>query len=529
MATPHPIPTSLPLHAARVSASTSNAAATGGAALPSSAPATNATTTPVNIYGSFPAVSPWTAPSFIAGAVLLAAALALSLPAIRTRIARGRRPSADAWQQGPVLSSRRTAAAAICLVAGAAFLVAGIFLLRGTGRVALTFSSHAMLAAEWRSYKARFVISTSSSTARTVDPSQGDITTSEAESYTLLRAAWMDDQPTFDANWQWTQQNLQRPDHLFSWLYGQRPDGTYGILTARGGQNTASDADSDIALSLLFAYARWQQPQYLAAAQQVISSIWQHEVVYAAGKPYLAADNLEQSSTSPVAAIDPSYLSPYAYRIFAAADPSHPWNTLVDDSYAVLEASVTSTLDTPTTADLPPDWMGINKTTGAIVPLATSTADTHYGYDAMRVPWRLALDWQWNHDPRDQAILNRMGFLKGQWTQNGALDAVYGHNGAPLGTYEAPAVYGGDIGYFLVSDPADAAAVYTQKLLILYDPGADDWRVPLGYYDANWAWFGTALYNGELPNLAASIPSSAFANTVPTATGSSTAATGTLP
>ena len=397
---------------------------------------------------------------------------------------------------------RRKVFAFVFLGVGIVVVCAGAYLGSSASRVSLTFSTGAMLNSEWASYKAHFVLTLSSSTERTIDPSENSITTSEAESYTLLRAAWLDDQTTFDANWQWTEATLQRPDGLFSWLYGQEPDGTYGILTSQGGENTASDADSDIALALLFAYGRWQEPQYLAAAQKVIAGIWSGEVLSIDGKPYLTADNLESSSQSPVAAVDPSYFAPYSYRIFAEVDPSHPWSELLDDTYDVINESMDSPLGSSSTAELPPDWIGINKMTGAITALATSTADTNYGYDAMRLPWRLALDWEWNHDPRDQEILNKMGFLKSQWEQTGMLDAVYEHDGAPDGEYEDPSSYGGDIGYFMVSDPQDADAVYRNKLLILYDPGSDDWRIQLGYYDANWVWFGMALYDGALTNLA---------------------------
>ena len=59
-------------------------------------------------------------------------------------------------------------------------------------------------------------------TGRTLDPSQGGITTSEGQSYTMMRAVWSDDRATFDSSWQWTKDNLQRPDRLLSWRFGPR-------------------------------------------------------------------------------------------------------------------------------------------------------------------------------------------------------------------------------------------------------------------------------------------------------------------
>ncbi len=124
-----------------------------------------------------------------------------------------------------------------------------------------------------------------------------------------------DDKSTFDSSLKWTNDNLKRPDdHLFSWLYGKKSGTEYGILTDRGGNNTATDGDTDIALSLVFASVRWADPAYLPQAKAIISDIWDHEVVMINGKPYIAANNLEKASHLPMVA-NPSYLSPYAYRV----------------------------------------------------------------------------------------------------------------------------------------------------------------------------------------------------------------------
>ena len=453
--------------------------------------------TATNIYNDFATNMTYVHWLDAIGAVLIIAGLIVFLPAIAAFFSRKNRTT---WKQ------IRTLIGSIVLLVG--FILIGIAAYNSStlSKVSITFSKSEMLASIWDSYKENFV---QSSTSRTVDPSQDSITTSEGQSYTMLRSVWLDDQTTFNASWSWTQANLGRPnDNLFSWLYGQNASGTYGILTSEGGENTASDADTDIALSLVFAYGRWQEPQYLTSARAIISDIWNEEVVMIDGKPYLAADNLEKTSKLPTIAVDVSYFSPYAYRIFAQVDPSHPWSALVDNSYDVIQESMTADLNESSTADLPPDWISVNKKTGAITPLVSSSSDSNYGYDAMRLPWRLALDWEWNKDPRDQQILEQMSFLQDQWDDNGKLLAVYDHNGTPDATYEDPAVYGGDLGYFVVADPKDAQSIYNDKLLILYDPDSDDWKVPLGYYDSNWVWFGMALYNNELPNLAKNVTAS---------------------
>src|SRR5581483_2836031 len=125
-----------------------------------------------------------------------------------------------------------------------------------------TFSTYTLLQSSWEKYKTQFL----NKDGRIIDPSQNNITTSEGQSYALLRAVWMDDKDTFDKVWTWTKNDLKRPnDHLFGWRWGKRSSGTYGFIE-NGGDNSASDADSDIALALILASRRWNADSYKSAA-----------------------------------------------------------------------------------------------------------------------------------------------------------------------------------------------------------------------------------------------------------------------
>ena len=375
----------------------------------------------------------------------------------------------------------------------------------------LIYSPSQTLAALWNTYKNTDL---NPADGRTLDRSRDNITTSEGESYTMLRAVWMGDKETFDKEWQWTRGNLGRPnDHLFSWLYGQRPDGTYGILTARSGENTASDADTNIALALTFAYARWQDQSYLSAAQAIAHDIWQEETLTIGDRAYVLADNLEKTSASPQPLINPSYLEPAAYRVFALIDPADPWARAVDGAYEVIAESSSRPLGSGGSAGLPPDWAAIDRTTGVVSAPAGAGTDTNFGYDALRVPFNLALDWQWFHDARDEQALQKFSFLETQRKNRGLLYATYTHAGSALASssYQTPAMYGGTIGYFMLENPPAAKSIYDTKLAYLFTPDWNGWRQSLSYYDDNWAWFGIGLYNGLLPNLTAGLPASFFA------------------
>lgn len=405
-------------------------------------------------------------------------------------------------------------ATALVLVLGTAVALAG-----GPRRAveavsadpALAQSDRTMLRDLWLGYTDDFL---EEGSRRTVDPVDGGITTSEGQSYTMMRAVWSDDQQTFDDSWQWTKDNLQRPDGLLSWRFGpltDDPDGAYGVQTDRGGQNTASDADVDVAYALLMAHSRWKDDAYLYDALPLVSAIWQAEVVEVAGRPVLVANDLERNDATSVL-VNPSYFAPYAYRAFAHVDPEHDWDGLVDSTYTVLEQLSTEQIgDGPEAAGagLVPDWVRLDRQTGQALPAdlaATSGGSgTDFGYEGLRLPWRLSLDHLWHGEPRALALLQQQApVLAAARNDAGELPAVYQRDGQRAVDYTSVAMAGGAIGALDAADPRAADEVYRTQLRPQYD--ADLRRTPerLGYYDANWLWFGTALHLGALPNLTTS-------------------------
>lgn len=360
----------------------------------------------------------------------------------------------------------------------------------------VVFSDNRMLLELWGRYKQNIL---EKGSLRALDKSQDSITTSEGQSYTLMRAVWMDDQETFDKAWKWTKDNMQREDKLLSWRFGEKPDGSFGIQNDRGGQNTATDADTDVAYALIMAANRWKQDNYLYDAKPMIESIWEKEVVAINGQPVLVANDIERNNQESVL-VNPSYFSPYAYRVFAKVDPDRDWNGLVDSSYSLLFAATDSSLDKSATSGLTPNWIRVNRTTGAVS--ADRNLDTNYGYDAFRTPWRLALDYRYNNDVRSKQVLEKSKVLNSEWKERGRLASVYSHNGDISTDDSVPAQYGASLGYFMLHHPDEAKEIYERKLISNYDPDYQGWKYELSYYDDNWAWFGIALYLEQLPNIA---------------------------
>ena len=95
------------------------------------------------------------------------------------------------------------------------------------------------LSALWSFYKQTYI-----QNGRVVSLDENGITTSEGQGYAMLRAVWSNDRATFNTVWAWTKQQLQvRDDKLFAWKWK-------GTVLDR---NSATDADTDIALALILA------------------------------------------------------------------------------------------------------------------------------------------------------------------------------------------------------------------------------------------------------------------------------------
>jgi endo-1,4-beta-D-glucanase Y len=190
---------------------------------------------------------------------------------------------------------------------------------------------------------------------------------------------YMNDRPTFDGLWGYAKLHADG-NGLMNWKI------TSAGATASDGAGSAFDADEDIAWALLMASDQWSTVTYLDDARKVINAMYTTSI--AGDGSIKPGDNWGGTTT-----YYPDYFSPAYYRVFARATNNTNWSTVIIDRNYVLLASLSGPY-------------GLVPNGSDTQTLATSSA---YGYNACRMPWRIAMDYCFNGEPRAKAYLDKMG------------------------------------------------------------------------------------------------------------------------
>jgi endo-1,4-beta-D-glucanase Y len=385
------------------------------------------------------------------------------------------------------------------------FKITLFFLLVGTGVACQTQPSQArlelVLTASWRSYRQQFI----TPDGQVKVPEQGGGTISEAQAYALLRAMWARDETTFVRVYGWTYRHLSRQakygDSLLAWRWGRLPNGSWGVLDA----NSATDADLDYALALILAHRKgWRAPaglpDYLEESRRVQAAIIAREVVRLPdGEPLLTPGNWHEAQ--PPYLVNPSYFSPATYRLFEqvseGAAAAGAWRQLAQSTYPFL-AKVSQRLGDRQGVGLFPDWCRVTAT-GGIGPAPGKSTD--FGWEAVRTPFRVALDGLWFKSPQAVRLLKDkfLPFFRRQWQAHHKLMAVYRYDGISAVDYESPVLYTGVLAGALAAGDKDFAREMALKILSFYRGEGSRttyFEAPDNYYANNWAWLGLALYAG---------------------------------
>lgn len=310
------------------------------------------------------------------------------------------------------------------------------------------------------------------------------ITTSKGQGFSLLRSVLTNDKNTFDKVLTWTLANIKRPDdNLFASKYG-RTDGLFKILDTEN--NT--DADLDIAYSLILANRTWNDKNYLDLSKKIVSDIWKYRVVEHSGQNFLLP--FASKAKEGFEIINPSYFSPMYYAEFATIDPNNNWNKLREDSYAELEQISQNRL-------LFPDWIKYNISTrqyeSAAQALFNNNAD-NFSFEATRIMLRVGQDYQKTKDNRALRILQAASDIFDKNLVNSTIKASLDPSGNSVLTYETSAT---DAMASIALNTADAnnkSKIWKDLIINKTDYKNGIFNNNEYYYDQNLIWLAYA-YN----------------------------------
>jgi endoglucanase len=335
----------------------------------------------------------------------------------------------------------------------------------------------------WAGFRDVFI----STEGQVIRPRERD-TVSEGQAYALLGAVWSGDKLIFDRVLSWTEDNLSRRkvegDHLLSWRY---KDGKVVDLMP------ASDADVDYALALFLAFRRWKEPRYGELARRVAADalrLYSQET--SDGLPYLSPWLLTHREGERV--LNPSYLSPAHYRVFAQETGNPRWSTLVDSSYEILSRARRSS-----PVGLFPDW-GVFDAKGDLRPMQGRSFN--FGWEAVRIPFRLALDFYWFAEPRAERELTGLAaFVESTSAASGKVFAEYDLFGRCSNCFESPLFYSAySIALSVLNRPAETWCRAQMDRFVRMWGGSLLYHDSFAYYENALSWFADGLQAGKLDN-----------------------------
>ena len=165
-------------------------------------------------------------------------------------------------------------------------------------------------------------------------------------------------------------------------------------------ESSATDADLDIATSLILAYYMSGNTAYLNDALTLIAALWNNEVNLSNHLLYSGDTPTWKAAANP--SYNLSYFSPVALRLFALVDKNHDWTSVLNAQYTYMlnvQAAGTGVF---------PDWS--DGSGNAINPPNNSAKTTYWTFnkESVRIPWRIAWDYYWFSDERAAEVLNTL-------------------------------------------------------------------------------------------------------------------------
>jgi endoglucanase len=230
----------------------------------------------------------------------------------------------------------------------------------------------------YNSWKTKYLQECNGNLRPGVDPLTKSLV--EAQGFSMVAVAYMGDKEIFDKLYAYYKAKC---------LYCGMMEWKQTCSGGEGG-SSATDGDVDVACGLVVANWQWPDGGYAEKAKSVITNL-KKLIVNCNGVSALCAGCGTGGNYGGCGQTDISYYEPAFFRYFAKLTGDASWTKLADDTHIIRDAAANAT------TGLVPDWQTASGTPGA------GGQKGYYSFDAIRVPYKQALDFLWNGTEKCQA------------------------------------------------------------------------------------------------------------------------------
>lgn len=339
------------------------------------------------------------------------------------------------------------------------WLIGGLIILVAFGIGAAVYSTYsprstssvstATIKTHYRTWKKDYLRGTSRQKFVKTNAGKKNQTLSEAQGYGMLISVMaaqqgFGSQKTFDQLTRYyVAHQISKTNPLMAWRQNQKGN---QMVSTKAEKTSATDGDLDIAYALILADEKWGSKgslKYNQLANDLLKAIKEQEINSTTNLPKVG--NWATASTS-IDLVRTSDLMTAYFRKFASYTQDGSWTKVAQNSQNTLKK-----LSDQQTTGLMADFVTVSgsdlKTGSVKAKQVASEYDNQYGFNACRIPWRVAYDYQLNHSQVSKKIVEKMCKF---FTTKKKITAVYTLSGKAVENYpntafSAPVAYAAQV------------------------------------------------------------------------------------
>jgi endo-1,4-beta-D-glucanase Y len=281
--------------------------------------------------------------------------------------------------------------------------------------------------------------------------------TASDQKYGIIQSILNDDFDSFNKIRNFTINNFQKrkTDKLLVSKI-QNKNNSYKILDS----STSTNADVDIAYSLILASQKWGIPEFAEEAKIIIQDLWKYRVVNINDKLVLLPSDSNKQNGNEM--INLSQFSPAQYKIFKTVDSSNNWEALATDSYKIVNEILNN-------YKLLPNWIKYDYNSKSFKDAGEEkgAGSNQFNSEVSNYFTRVNLDMLLfkNYSESKFIIDKNLEFFVSEFKKNRSISSIYDTNGKSINSKESTSMYSGILSLFSFGDSKLKGEIWRTKFI----------------------------------------------------------------